>query len=205
MAKRCVRGSSDWILGQRSSLSAWSSTGTSSRGMWSWLPACQCSRSVWAKVLDTAFNFPVVWCQELDSLILLSPFHFRIFYEKLCDIFSLSDYICFCCETRILLCPLKPLAFCHLSVGLSSPANQQSAGLHNNSFPKLSLPPWNCCRMTAVIMPNADVQTSKASSRSEMRESSEHLFRYICAVICLTFHLEPIQPCLWPEHFNLRI
>lgn len=115
------------------------------------------------------------------------------------------DCMCFCCETTILLCPLKPLAFCHLSAGLSCPANQQSAGLHNNSFPKPSLHSWNCCRMAAVIMPNADVQTSKASSRSEMRDNWEQLFRCICAVICLTFHLKSNQPCLWPEHLHLGI
>jgi len=53
----CVRGNSDWTLGNGSSLRGWSVTETGSPGKWSQYQACQSARSIWMMLLVLRFSF----------------------------------------------------------------------------------------------------------------------------------------------------
>ena len=83
MVSSCDRGGSGWTSGRGSSLRGWSHTGTGSPGMQSLHQACLNLRSIWTVHLVTRSKIlgRPVWCQELDSMVLMGPFQLMIFYD----------------------------------------------------------------------------------------------------------------------------
>jgi len=82
MTWSCVKEGSYWILEKCSSLGCWLCIGAEKCSL---QRACWTSRSVW----DNTFRHMVwflggpVCIHELNSVILMSQFHFRIFYKSL--------------------------------------------------------------------------------------------------------------------------
>ena len=75
----------DWVWGRGFSLRGLSCTGTGSPRMQSLHQACWSLRSIWTVLLVIWSEFlgRPVWCQELDSTILMGPFQLGIFYDSM--------------------------------------------------------------------------------------------------------------------------
>ena len=76
----CLKGGSGWILG--SSPWGWLDTGSGFPGKWSWQQTCWSPR-IWASLSGFGFLDRPMWSQELNSVILMGPFQFRILSDTL--------------------------------------------------------------------------------------------------------------------------